>query len=105
MRSLVVGGDDIPGRFASACRSEAILISRHIASPELSLLNVGETEFPIFIWLIDALEKAPALLVFRQVEIEFDYSGAIAMQMFFQLDDGVISALPDRPARPVLQAC
>jgi hypothetical protein len=78
---LVVGGNDIPGRFASGCNTEAFLKSRHIAFPELSLLNVGEAEFPILVRLIDALKKAFSLLVFRQVEIEFDNPGAVEVQV------------------------
>ena len=70
-------------RFASACRTEAFLESRHIVFPEISLLNVGEAEFPIFVRLIDALKKAFSLLVFRQVEIEFDNPGAIEVQVSF----------------------
>ena len=71
------------------------LKSRHIAFPELSLLNVGKAEFPILIRLIDPLKKALSLLVFRQVEIEFDDPRAIAVQMFFQTHNGAKSALPD----------
>src|SRR6266404_4019624 len=92
---LVIGGDDIPGRFASACRTEALLKSRHIALPELSLLNIGKAEFPIFVRLIDALKKAFSLLVFRQVEIEFDNPGAVEVQVSFQTHNGPKSALPD----------
>jgi hypothetical protein len=46
--------------------------------------------------LIDALEKAFSLLVFGQVEVELDYPGTVAVQMFFQPHDGVKSAFPDR---------
>jgi hypothetical protein len=85
--SLFVGRNDIPRGFASACLTETLLASRHIAPPELSLLNVGKAEFPIFVRLIDALKKALALLILRQVEIEFHNPGAVSVQMLFQTDD------------------
>jgi hypothetical protein len=73
----------------------ACFISRNVAPPELSLLNIGEAEFPIFIGLIDALKKALALLVLRYVEIEFHDPGAVPVEMPFQLQDRVKSALPN----------
>ena len=44
---------------------------------------------------INSLEKALPLLVFRQVEIEFDDPRPVAVQMLFQIHDGAKSALPN----------
>src|SRR6202011_1326584 len=79
----------------SACGTEALLKSRHVAAPDLSLLNIGKAEFPIFVRFVNSLKKALALLVFRQVQIEFDNPSAVAVQVSFQTHNGPKSALPD----------
>ena len=51
-----------------ACRVQAILIGFRVMLPVFSLVNVRETEFPVLVRLINALEEALSLLVLRQVE-------------------------------------
>jgi len=40
--------------------------------PELSLFNVGKTEFPVFLRLINAFEKALSLFFLRKVKEKID---------------------------------
>jgi hypothetical protein len=49
--------------------------------PELSLFNVGKTEFPVFIRLINALEEALSLFFFRKVEEKLDATRSVTVKM------------------------
>ena len=61
---------------------------------QFSLLNVGNFEFTILFRVINALQEMFALLFFREVEKEFDDSGAVAVEMRLQVHDGTIPLLP-----------
>ena len=63
--------------------------------PELSLFNVGKTEFPVLIRLINAFEEALSLFFFRKVEEKLDDSRSVTVEMLFQVHDGTIPFLPD----------
>src|ERR1700722_3357507 len=69
--------------------------SFYITFPVLSLVNIREAEFPVLVRLINAREKALALLVFRQVEEYFNNPGAVTVEMFLQVHDGTIALLPN----------
>ena len=54
---FVVSWNDIPWRIFRARCTETRFISQHILFPEFPLFNVGKTEFPVFIRLIDTIDK------------------------------------------------
>ena len=64
---LIIGGNDIPRCMTGACRMQASLIGFCVTLPVFSLVNVRETEFPVFVRLINALEEALSLLVLREM--------------------------------------
>src|SRR6516162_4352322 len=60
-RSMFRGGS--PNRF---------LERAHVVAPELALGHVRGREFPMFVWLVEALHKALLLLFARQVQEELE---------------------------------
>jgi hypothetical protein len=50
---LVIREDDISGRVSGAGRGQAVFISLHGMFPVFALANVGETEFPVLVRLIN----------------------------------------------------
>ena len=60
---LIVGGNDIPGCMLGARRAQASLKGLPIIRPVFSFVNVRQTEFPVFVWLVDAFEEAFPLFV------------------------------------------
>jgi|SRR5665213_15538 len=60
---LVVGRNDIPRRIRAARRTQALLVRFRVRLPVTAFLDVRETEFPILFRLIDARQKALALLL------------------------------------------
>ena len=84
---FVVGGNDIPGCVPGAGRTEAFLVRRHVPLPELPLLNVRKTDFPVLFLLIDALKKALSLLPLREMEVELYDTGSVVMEMSLQARD------------------
>ena len=93
---LVVGGNDIPRRMSGAGRAEAGFIGLHVIFPEFPFRDVGLAEFPVFFRVVNAFEKPPALFVLGQVQEKFDDARAVAMQVFFQVENGAIPFFPDR---------
>ena len=77
--------------------------------PEFPLLDVGQAEFPVLFGLVDAREKALALLLLRKVEEEFDDARPVGVKMFLQIRDRTITVVPDpcrgaaRPGSPSLR--
>ena len=63
--------------------------------PVLALLDVGEAEFPVLFRLVDAREKALALLLLGEVEEEFDDAGAVGVQMPLQTLDRAVTLAPE----------
>jgi hypothetical protein len=63
------------------------------------LYNVGETEFPILIWLINVFEEALSLFFRRKVKEKCDDSRSVTVEMVFQVYDGAISPLDKRFSR------
>ncbi len=51
-------------------------------------MNVGKAEFPVLFGLIDARLKSLSLLILGQMEKYFDDPGAVAVEMFLEVDDG-----------------
>ena len=73
----------MPGCILCAGCTQTRLIRLHVMLPELSLFNVGKTEFPVFIRLINALEEALSLFFFRKVEEKLDDTRSITVEMVF----------------------
>ena len=84
----------MPRRGGGARGTQACLICQHVIFPELALLNVGGTEFPVLCRVINAFEKTRALFVVRLVEEELDDPCAIAVEMLLQIHDGTVSFVP-----------
>ena len=72
-----VCGNDIPWRMAGAGGAEAILIRLHVVRPEFPFFDVGGVELPVLFRLFDALQKALSLLLFRQMQEEFEYPSGV----------------------------
>jgi hypothetical protein len=94
---FVIGGNDIPVRLPSACCAEAFFIRLHVLHPEVPLRDIRNAEFPILFRLINAFEETLSLLLLRHVEVEFDDTGSVAVEVSLQIHDGTISVAPDRP--------
>ena len=62
--------------------------------PEFPLLNVVETEFPVFFRCFDARKKTLALLLFRKVEEELDDTGPVDEEVLLQISDRTIAIVP-----------
>src|SRR5579859_7386805 len=92
---LVVGGNDVPRSVPGAGRADTLLIGFHVLLPESALLDIRGAEFPVLCRVIDAFEKSLALFILRQVEEEFHDSGAIGVEVPFQIVDGTIAVVPD----------
>src|ERR1700684_4648729 len=78
-----------------ACGMKALLISLHILLPVFPFVNVREAEFPVLVRLVDALEETLSLLVFGEMEEDFDDPRAVTVEMFLQVHDGTIAVLPN----------
>jgi len=63
--------------------------------PEFSLLDVGLAKLPVLLRLVDPRDKALALLVFGQVEEEFDDARAVGVQVLLQVDNRTIAITPN----------
>ena len=42
-----------------------LFVGLHVIAPILALVNIGEADFPVFLWFIDAFEEPLSLLVMR----------------------------------------
>ena len=73
-----------------ARRLEASFISVHVVFPVFPLMNVREAEFPVFIRLIDALQEALSLFLFRQMKEYFERPGSVVIKVALQARDGAI---------------
>ena len=80
---FIVGGDDVPRRVGGACAAHAVRVGLHIVVPVLPLLDVVETELPVFFRLLQALEKALALFLPGEVQEELDDARSVAVQVRF----------------------
>jgi hypothetical protein len=87
---LIVGGNDVPGRVMGACRAETGLIRLHVLLPIFPLMHVRQTEFPVLVGFIDALEEPLSLLFLREVKEKLDDPGAVTVEVLFQVPDGAI---------------
>src|ERR1019366_1663546 len=93
---FVIGGNDIPVRVPGARCAEAFFIRLHVPHPEVPLRDIHNAEFPILFRLIDALEETLSLLLLRQVEVEFDDAGSVAVEVSLEIHDGAIPVAPNR---------
>ena len=92
---LVVGGNNVPGRGARTGGLEALCIGFHVVVPRLALLDIGSTEFPVLVRIIDALDEALALFLARQMQEKLDDATTIAMQVALGVNDGAVAAFPE----------
>src|ERR1700733_12543336 len=58
-------------------------------------MNIGETELPILIRLINSLQEPLSLFFLRKMKEDFDRARAVMKQVAFQVDDGAISVFPE----------
>lgn len=91
---LVIRRNCVPGRIRGAGFLEAQLIGVHILVPEFALFEVGGTELPVLVGVVDPFEKALALLFLGQVQVELDDTGTVAVQMPFVIDYRPVTMLP-----------
>src|SRR5664279_3860697 len=78
---LVVGRNDVPRGELGAGRAQAFIVGLHVLLPEIPLLNIRQAEFPVLLRFIDPRQKALALLLLRQMQVELDDAGFVAEQM------------------------
>src|SRR5262249_41648587 len=93
--SLVVGRHDIPRCVMRARCRETLLVRAHVLPPPISLFEIGCAEFPILVGVVEAIEEALSLLLFREMKIELDDTRTVPVQMLFELDDGPEASFPD----------
>ncbi len=84
---FVIGRHHIPGGLAGTGGSQTFLIGLPILFPEFPLLDVRQAEFPVLLRLVNAGQKALSLLVLREVQVELDDPGSIAVEMSLQILD------------------
>ena len=60
---------------------DQVLIGGHVPGPQRALGDVGHRKFPVLRRLLQPVEKPLALLLFRDVEEEFQDHGAIARKV------------------------
>jgi len=75
--------------------TQAILKSPHVLLPIFPLVNVGETQFPILVRLINASQKPPSLFFLRKMEEHFNDTGSVPIEVTFQVGNGTIPFVPD----------
>ena len=85
----------MPWRVFLAGGAKAGAVDVHVVLPVFSLLDVGAAEFSVFIRILDAGDETLALLLLGKVERNLHYSGAVAVQVFFQLVDRVAAVGPE----------
>ncbi len=61
---LVVGGNDMPRRMAGVRRAQAVFIRFHVILPAIPFRQIGLAELPVFLRIVNAFEKPPALFLF-----------------------------------------
>jgi hypothetical protein len=76
-------------------RTQASFVGFHVVFPVFALFDIGGAELPILLRLVDAGEKALALLVLGQVEEELDDARPIGMEMSFQIGDRTVAIVPE----------
>src|SRR5581483_2212394 len=94
-KPFVVGRHHEPRRLLRRGMPDHFLVGRLIARPQLALGNIGHRELPVLGGLVEAVEKALALLLLRDIEEELQDHGALARQI--ALDRGNVgeALLPD----------
>ena len=92
---LVIGRHHVPRRGLRAGSAQTVLVNLDVLVPELSLAEVGLTEFPILVRLIDPCQKAFSLLLLREMEVEFEDTGSVALEVILQVDDETVPPLPN----------
>ena len=78
---LIVGWHDVPMGVIGAGAGQAVLVGLLVVLPVLPLFNVSRGELPVLARVIDAFEESLPLLLFREVEKDFDDPGPVAMQV------------------------
>src|SRR5438552_9027688 len=91
---LVVRGHHVPRRGALAGGAQAGLVSLHVVLPAAALVDVGHAEFPVLLGIVDAREKALALLLLRDVKKELEHARAVAVQVALEVSDRFVALLP-----------
>jgi hypothetical protein len=63
--------------------------------PRSRVLDVRLAELPVLLRLVDAFEKALAMLLLREMQVELDDPGAVAAEVAFQIQDRQVAVMPD----------
>lgn len=92
---LVVGGYHKPWRAVRTGLTQTCLIGLHVLGPEFALFNVGQSQFPIIFWLVNAIKKTHSLLLRRQMKKKLDDSSAVVVKVLFVVNNGAEPFLPD----------
>src|SRR5439155_20716013 len=81
-------------RVALAGGAQASLVGLHVVLPVAALLDIGHAEFPVLLGIVDAREKALALLLLRDVKKELEHARAVAVQVALEVRDRLVALLP-----------
>lgn len=68
-----------------ARRADTFLIRLPIVAPEAAFRDIRRAKFPVFLRLVNAREKALALLILRKMEEEFDDMRSVRMKVLLQI--------------------
>ena len=82
-----IGGYDVPGRMLRAGGREYRFKRRHVVGPALPFFQISLAELPTFLRIADARLQPRLLLVFGDVQKEFEDGGPVLSQQFFKLLD------------------
>jgi hypothetical protein len=92
---LVIGWDDEPRGVLAAGGGEDVVVGVDVVRPELTFLDVGVGELPLFVLVVDAGLEAAGLLFVRDVEIELEDEDVVVGEEAFELVDVVEATLRD----------
>ncbi len=92
---FVIGGNDVPGRPLRAGRLQHLLIGLLIFVPVLAFFDVTPGELPVFLRLVDPIQKPLFLFFLGYVQEALQNVGPIFGHVFFEVVDLLETLLPD----------
>jgi len=75
--------------------ADHVLVGRHVARPQLALVDILHREFPSLRRLLEPVEKTAALLLLGDVEKELEDQYAVAREVALEGAHVVEAVLPD----------
>src|SRR6202012_4409972 len=79
-KPLVIGRDDVPGRFFGAAFRNGVLVGGLVVIPEFALGEVGGGSLPVFAGVGQALFEALLLLLTAHVQEKFEDTNIVISQ-------------------------